>query len=73
MIVLRTGAKRGLVERLDDIEYVQSIFPGYGFDGAIIARTAEVQLFEYRNGFWVTLFDISDDCVAADQLVESEH
>ena len=73
MIALRWCCERGLVQRRHHVQHVETILTRHRFDGAIVARGAELQLLEYRDGRRMTLFHVPDDRVAADQLIESKH
>ncbi len=74
MVAVRLCPERGLVERLDHVQDVQPVFPGNGFNTAIVARSAEMQPVENGDGRrGSACFTSRDDRVAADQLIESKH
>src|SRR5580765_783223 len=66
-------AERGLVQGLDAVGCLQSVFAGHRFNIAVIAGHAVMEGFKDRYGFRMTLLDIADDHVTADQLIESKH
>ena len=70
---LSDGRERGLVERIHQVPRLQPVLARYGFDVAVVAHMAELELLEYRDGFGMTLFHVTDDHVRADQLIESKH
>src|ERR1035441_3087895 len=66
-------SERGLIEGLDNVQRIESVLARNRFDIAVVARWAIAELFEYGNGFRMTLLHITDDHVTADQLIESKH
>src|SRR5690348_4458845 len=67
------GSEGGLVERGQHVRNIQAILARHRSDVAIVAHRVKTELFKNRNGFGVTLLHVTDDHVAADQLIESEH
>jgi len=70
---VRIGSEGGLIEGIDHILDIQSVFARYRFDVAVVARASKVKFFENIGSFGVKLFDIPDNHVAADQTIESKH
>src|ERR1039457_1205297 len=66
-------SERGLIQRLDHVQQIESVLARNRFDIAVVARRAIAEFFKYGNGFRMTLFHITDDHVTADQLIESKH
>src|SRR5271163_2252753 len=73
MLAFRRRTECRLIQGRDHVQHVEPILTRDGFDSAVVARTAEVQLLEYREGLRVTLLHVTDDRVTADQLIESKH
>jgi len=73
MFAVRLWSERGSIQGLDHVQNVESVLARHSLDIAVVARGTKVQLLEYGDGFRVTLFHVTDDRVAADQLIESKH
>jgi hypothetical protein len=62
-----------MIEGLDNVQDIESVLSGYGLNIAVVARRPEAQFLKYGDSFRMTLFHVTDDHVAADQLIESKH
>jgi hypothetical protein len=70
---IRLGPERGLVQRLNHVQGIDSILPRNCLNIAIVACRAKSELLEYRNSLRITALYVTDYHVPADQLVKSKH
>src|ERR1017187_8168483 len=66
-------SERGLIQRLDHVQRIETVLARNRFDIAVVAGRAITEFFKYGYGFRMTLFHVPDDHVTADQLIESKH
>jgi hypothetical protein len=66
-------SERGLVKGIDYVADVDSVLASHRFNVAIVADRPVMESFKDGYGFRMTLFDITDDHVTADKLIESKH
>ena len=59
--------------RAASTSWLKAVLACHGLDIAVVATGAETQLLEDRYGFRMRLFDVADDHVVADELIESKH
>src|SRR5579871_2764400 len=69
----RLRSERGVIQRIQNVRNAQAILARHGSDITIIADRVKPEPLENGNGVGMTLFHVTDDHVAADQLIESEH
>src|SRR5690348_7821001 len=69
----RLRSERRVVQRAQYVREIQAILPRHRSDVAIITDRVKPESLKYGDGFRMTLFHVTDDHVAADQLIESEH
>ena len=63
----------GRIQRVHYVPDVESVFSRHRFDIAVVAHHPIMEILENRDGCGMTLFHVTDDHVAADQLIESKH
>src|SRR5579871_1730979 len=66
-------SERGFIERIQNVRKGQAVPARHCTDVTIITNRVKPEPLENRNGVGMTLFHVTDDHVAADQLIESEH
>ena len=66
-------SERGRIQSVDESWNFQAILARDCSDIAVVADRVKTKLLEDRNGFGILLFYVTNDHVAADQFIESEH
>src|SRR5690242_11030885 len=69
----RLRSERSVVQGVQNVRKREAILARHGPDVAIITNRVKPEPLENGNGVGMTLFHVTDDHVAADQLIESEH
>ena len=72
-VALRLRPEGGAIEGVHHVGNVQAVLARHRLDSAVVATVAEMEVIEDGCGCRVALFHVTNDHVAADQLIESEH